>query len=136
MYFQLHGTRKQSLENRSPLKKLFYLFSCFDRKAQNIRYYYVIIRIWGRHDHNEIKTTFVIYTLYICIYIYIYIIHLFHALHISAIPRNKVANSKKKNQTRNKAKHLWNLGKNCRWEHFPLAYYCFFCPIIFRATVI
>ena len=34
MYFELHGIRQQSSENKSPLKKLFYLLSCFDRKAQ------------------------------------------------------------------------------------------------------
>ena len=42
------------------------------------------------------------------IYIYIYIIHLFHALNISAIPRNKVANLKKRKQeTRQNISEIW-----------------------------
>ena len=41
---------------------------------------------------------------------HIYIIHLFHALNISAIPRNKVANLKKKTnkqETRQNISEIW-----------------------------
>ena len=85
------------------------------RGPKYTRYHYIVIRIWGRHDHNaDIKTTCVIHTIYICIYIhiytyiYIYIIHLFHALNISAIPRNKVTNLKKRKQeTRQNISEIW-----------------------------
>ena len=141
MYFQLHGIRQQSLENKSPLKKLFYPFyrALIERPkiyTLSLRNYSYIGSSWSQRNKDNVCDIYYIQMhIYIYIYIYIYILHLFHALNISAIPRNKVANLKNK-KTRNKAKHLWSLGKNCRWEHFLLAYYCSFCLIIFRATAI
>ena len=59
-----------------------------------------------------------IYTLYISIYIYIYIIHLFHALNISAIPRNKVVHLKKK-PNKKEGKTSLKFGKELSMRTFP-----------------
>ena len=50
---------------------------------------------------------------------HIYIIHLFHALNISAIPRNKVANLKKKQTNKKQGKTSLKFGKELSMRTFP-----------------
>ena len=114
MYFQLHGIRQQSLENKSPLKKLFYPFyrALIERPkiyTLSLRNYSYMGSSWSqRNKDNVCDIYFIQMHIYIYIYIYIYIIHLFHALNISAIPRNKVANLKKRKQeTRQNISEIW-----------------------------
>ena len=108
MYFQLHGIRQQSLENKSPLKKLFYPFyrALIERpKIYTLSWsnYSYMGSSWSQRNKDNVCDIYFIH-----MHVYIYIIHLFHALNISAIPRNKVANLKKKNQeTRQNISEIW-----------------------------
>ena len=108
MYFQLHGIRQQSLENKSPLKKLFYPFyrALIERpKIYTLSWsnYSYMGSSWSQRNKDNVCDIYYLH-------MHIYIIHLFHALNISAIPRNKVANLKKKTnkqETRQNISEIW-----------------------------
>ena len=121
MYFQLHGIGQQSLENKSPLKKLFYPFyrALIERPkiyTLSLRNYSYMGSLWSQRNKDNVCDIYFI-QMHIYIYIYIYIIHLFHALNISAIPRNKAANLKKENKKQGKTS--LKFGKELSMRTFP-----------------